>query len=57
MQVIPFRLPQDLIRRLDRHAERLARRTPGLRATRADALRILLIEALDRAEDADGDKA
>lgn len=50
MEVIPFRLPSALVERLDRHAERLRRRHPGLEATRADALRLLLTEALDREE-------
>jgi len=46
MKVIPFRLPADLVKRLDRHAERLRREHPGLNPTRADALRMLLVEAL-----------
>jgi hypothetical protein len=58
VQVIPFRLPSDLVKRLDLYAERLRRQQPGLRATRADALRLLLNEALDRVEErADGKKA
>ena len=50
MKVIPFRLPADLVKRLDKHAERMQAEQPGLQATRADALRVLLTEALDRAE-------
>lgn len=50
MAVIPFRLPAALVRRLDRHAARLRQEQPGLRVTRADALRLLLTEALDREE-------
>jgi len=50
MKVIPFRLPTDLVKRLDRHAERMQAEQPGLQVTRADALRVLLTEALDRAE-------
>ena len=50
MQVIPFRLPADLVKRLDRHAARLGKEQPGLRATRSDALRVLLNAALDQAE-------
>ncbi len=49
-EVIAFRLPADLVKRLDQHAERLRKQQPGLRATRADALRTLLTEALDRQE-------
>jgi len=50
MKVIPFRLPVDLIKRLDKHAERMQAEQPGLQVTRADALRVLLTDALDRAE-------
>lgn len=50
MQVQAFRLPSDLMKRLDRHAERLRSEQPGLRVTRADALRMLLNEALDEKE-------
>jgi predicted transcriptional regulator len=49
-QVIAFRLPSELVKRLDKHAERLRREQPGPRWTRADALRILLSEALNREE-------
>lgn len=52
MQVIPFRLPDSLVKRLEQHAERLQREQPGLRITRADALRLLVLEALERAEGA-----
>ena len=50
MKVIPFRLPADLVKRLDKHAERMQAEQPGLQVTRADALRVLLTEALDRVE-------
>lgn len=50
MQVQAFRLPPDLMKRLDRYAERLRTEQPGLRVTRADALRLLLNEALDGKE-------
>lgn len=54
MQVIPFRLPDELVKRLDRYAARLSEERPGLHFTRADALRLLLIEALDREEERHG---
>jgi hypothetical protein len=54
MQVIPFRLPDTLVKRLDKHAERLRLKHPGFEANRADALRLLLTEALDREEARDG---
>ena len=50
MQVTPIRLDATMLKRLDKHADRMRRDTPGLRATRSDALRTLLNEALDRAE-------
>jgi hypothetical protein len=53
MAVLPFRLPKELVKRLDRHAARLNARTPGLRITRSDALRSLLTAALDREEGGD----
>lgn len=52
MVVMPFRLPPAMVKRLDQHAERIRKAQPGLRATRSDALRMLVNEALDRAEEA-----
>lgn len=54
MPVTPFRLPADLLKRLDAHAKRLQRRNPGLRVTRADAVRQLLLSALEAEEANDG---
>ena len=50
-----FRLEPELVARLDAHAERLTRAStvPGKTYTRADALRALLLPALDAAEAAD----
>ncbi len=42
-----FRLPQDLIARIDTYAARLRREAPWSNATRADAVRALLTLALD----------
>lgn len=50
MKVIPFRIPAALVKRLDRYAARLRQDQPGLHATRADALRMLLTEMLDQKE-------
>ena len=50
MQNVAIRLPEDLILRLARHAERLAKQTPGVAFTRSDAVRVLLLQALDLAE-------
>ncbi len=45
-----FRLPESLIDRLNRYAERLRRERPGLEVSRADAVRLLLSRALDQEE-------
>ena len=50
MKIVPFRLPAALVTRLDRHAARLRKAHPGIEVTRADALRQLLIGALEREE-------
>lgn len=47
-----FRLPEGLIARVDAYAERLTRERPGMPATRADAVRILLSMALEQVEGA-----
>ena len=45
---IAIRLPESLLRRVDRHVKRLRERTQlGISVTRADAVRALLIQALD----------
>jgi len=50
---VAFRLPDSLIARLDRHAQRLSKEHPGLEFTRVDAVRTLLTIALDEAEAAE----
>lgn len=42
-----FRLPPELLERLDRLARRLSREQPGLSFTRSDVVRMLLTRALD----------
>jgi hypothetical protein len=49
---VTFRLSTDLLDRLSRYAELLSQRTPGLKASRVDALRILVERALALDEDA-----
>jgi hypothetical protein len=44
-----FRLEEALLKRLDKHAARLAEET-GLPVSRADVVRLLLTRALDAAE-------
>ena len=54
-QQVAFRLPLDLIKRLDRHVERMRRQAVGISITRADAVRNLLSEALSQAEIAEAE--
>jgi hypothetical protein len=44
-----------LIARLDRHAKRLARKDRAMQFTRTDAIRDLLVRALDLVEGEEGD--
>jgi predicted DNA-binding protein len=45
-----FRLPAELLARLDRHAERLRQQHAGMTVTRADVVRMLLTRALNDVE-------
>ena len=47
---VAFRLPVELVERLDAFAEQMKAESPGLRVTRADAARLLLTRALDASE-------
>jgi hypothetical protein len=49
-KMINFRLEPSLIARLDAHAERMTAATPGVTFSRIDALRTLLVPALDAVE-------
>lgn len=49
-QQTAFRLPRELLKRLDAHVEQLRREQPGMTISRADAVRVLLGRALDEAE-------
>ena len=53
---IGFRFPKALIERIDRHTELLREERPGMTVSRADVVRILLIEALDRRENVSSKK-
>lgn len=48
--LVAFRMPPELVARLDRHADRMSKATPGLTFTRTDAIRSLLTKALDDVE-------
>lgn len=45
-----IRLAEDIVARVDAHGERLKQSSPGLTVTRTDAIRVLLLAALDEAE-------
>lgn len=47
---VAVRLPESVLKRLDRHVARMRALLPGFVPTRADAVRALILEALDRAE-------
>ena len=46
MGLYAFRLPDPLIAEVDRFAKQLEAERPGVRVTRADAVRVLLSQAL-----------
>ena len=46
-QQVAFRFPPELLARLDAYVDRMRAQTPGLKATRADAARVLITKALD----------
>ncbi len=48
MAVVAIRLPQALVDRLERYTGQLREGRPGFDVTKADAIRSLLIEGLDR---------
>lgn len=45
---VAFRLPSELVDRLDEYAEQVRRENPGMRVTRADVVRMLLSRGLAR---------
>src|SRR5229473_5285725 len=47
---VAFRLDEDLVKRLDKYANQLEREMPGFKVSRADAVQLLLIRALDKIE-------
>ncbi|MHB8419123.1 MAG: hypothetical protein ACYDCL_13685 [Myxococcales bacterium] len=47
---VSFRLPADLVERIDAHAERLTEQSPGMTFTRADVVRMLLTRGMAEAE-------
>ena len=53
--LVAVRLPDRLIGRLERHAKRLSREQRGVTFSRSDAIRDLLVSALDRVEATGGE--
>jgi hypothetical protein len=53
---VAFRLDEDLVKRLDRYAKQMEREMPGFKVSRADAVRLLLIRALDNVDAERGKK-
>jgi hypothetical protein len=53
-QQTAFRLPLQLLDRIDRHGARLREEQPGITITRADVVRLLLTRALDDVESQTG---
>jgi hypothetical protein len=47
---VGFRLPADLVKRIDAYAARIANENPGLEITRVVAVKALLTQALDAVE-------
>jgi hypothetical protein len=47
---VPVRLPDDIVKRLDKHIERMQQAEPGLEFTRADAVRTLVVRGLEIVE-------
>lgn len=54
MGLYAFRLPDALIADVDRYGKRLEAERPGIRVTRADAVRALLTQALAASKPAKG---
>lgn len=48
--IVAIRLAADIKKRLRDHAEWMSEATPGMTFTVTDAIRVLLVEGLDRAE-------
>jgi metal-responsive CopG/Arc/MetJ family transcriptional regulator len=48
---IYVRLDDELLGRIDRYAEKLAAKQPGLKPSRSDAIRVLLYKGLDAEEE------
>src|SRR6266852_9609374 len=52
--LVAFRLENELLKRIDGYAKRLEENTPGLKLARVDAVRVLLLRALEEVEKTQG---
>ncbi len=52
--LVAFRLEEELLKRIDGYAKRLEQATPGLKLARVDAVRVLLLRALEEVEKTQG---
>jgi len=48
--VVSFRFSDEILKRVDKHVERMEKNEPGLKFTRADAVRTLVVRALEAIE-------
>ena len=53
MSQVAIRLPDALLERVEAHTDRMKEHLPGLKITRADAIRSLIAQALEQAEQPD----
>lgn len=47
---VAFRLDDEVVKRIDEYAKRLASKTPGIEYSRSDAARALIVRGLDAAD-------
>lgn len=47
---VPVRFSDDILKRVDKHIDRMSKNEPGLKFTRADAVRTLVVRALEAVE-------
>ncbi len=48
--VVAFRIPTEVLKRVDKQISLMQKREPGLKLTRAAAVRLLIVRALDAEE-------
>jgi hypothetical protein len=51
--VVSFRFSDEILKRVDKHVERMEKNEPGLKFTRADAVRTLVVRGLEAVEKAE----